>query len=169
MTGVPFGIAVLGVLRSGAGRGGLGLLVLRDLDRLVLGLLLIILLVGCLHFDAALHEGAIFHADALGDDIAGQRSFAANIKTIAASDVALNLAHDHDFASGNVCGDAAVSSDGNAVIVQVDGALDFPVHIKRFGSADFALDHQRAADGRLLSGSANRLYRRVGVLIRGIG
>src|SRR5207302_178338 len=47
------------------------------------------------HFDAALQHSAIFNADALRDHVSCQRSFAANIHTIAALQVPLHLAHDH--------------------------------------------------------------------------
>ena len=93
----------------------------------------------CAHLHAALQNGSILNADALGDHIARQRTFAADVQTVGALDVALHLAQDHNFAGADVGGDAAVASDGDPVLGKIDGALDSPIDVERFGAADFAL------------------------------
>ena len=109
------------------------------------------------HLHAALQNGPVLNADALGDHIARQRAFAADVQTVGALNVALHLAQDHNFAGADVGGDAAVASNGDAVFGKIDGALDSPIDIERFGSADFALDDHRAADRSLLHGHADGL------------
>ena len=64
---------------------------------------------------AAFKNGSIFNADPLGDHIARQRTFAADVQTIGDLNVAVNLAQNYNFAGADVGGDAAIAADGYAV------------------------------------------------------
>src|SRR4029077_4347171 len=116
-------------------------------------------MVGGADLHAALQHGSVLDADALGDDIPGQRTLAADVQAISALNVAVHLAHNHNFAGANVGRDAAVTSNGYAIVGKTNGALDPAVDVKRFRAADFALDDQRTADRGLLHGSTCRLGR----------
>src|SRR5436305_10641391 len=78
------------------------------------------LLAGLADVDATLEEGAIFDRDALGDHIAGQRTFVADVHTVGGGQVAADLAEDNDLARVDVGGDNAVTANGDAVASQVD-------------------------------------------------
>src|SRR5581483_5036343 len=108
--------------------------------------------------NAALQHGTVFHADAGSDDVADKRALAADVKAVTAINISIDLAHDDDFARGDVGRNRAVSTDGDAVIFHDDRAFDPSVNIEGFGTTDFALNHQRAADRGLLHGSANRFH-----------
>ena len=114
------------------------------------------------HLHAALQNGPVFNADALGDHIARQCTFAADVQTICALNVALHLAQDHNFAGADVGGDAAVASNGDAVFGKLTVPSIRPIDIERFGPADFPFDDHRAADGSLLDGHADGLTGGVG-------
>src|SRR5205807_7346404 len=55
------------------------------------------LLPGLANINAALEESAIFNGDALGDHVAGQRAFAADLYPVAGVQVTAHLADDHDL------------------------------------------------------------------------
>jgi hypothetical protein len=118
------------------------------------------------HLDAAFQNGSIFNADALGDHVARQRAFAADIQTVGALYVALYLAQDDHFAGADVGGDAAVASNGDPVLGKIDGALDSPIDVELFVAADFSLDDHGTADRSLLHGHADSLAWAEG-LVRG--
>ena len=122
---------------------------------------------GGAYLNASLQEGSIFNADALGDDISGQRPFAADVQAVDALDVARYLAHDYDFAGADIGGYDAIASDGDAVVGKVDGAFDLAIDIECFRSSDLALDNQRTADRCLLHGRADGLDRVEGIWVRG--
>src|ERR1035438_10391931 len=69
--------------------------------------------------DSALEEGPILNADARRGDISSERAFRANVYAIGGRHVAVNLAHNHDFASADayrhVGVDLTVDTDGDAV------------------------------------------------------
>src|SRR6266550_4619021 len=117
---------------------------------------LALLLSGC-QLHAAAKHGAIFHADARADHITGQCAFAADVHAVAALNVASDLAHDHNFARGNVGLHNAVAADCHAMIFEAQGAFDAAVNVKRLAAADLAFDHQRASDGGLLDGRGHSL------------
>src|SRR5205823_12334988 len=106
---------------------------------------------------AAAEHGAIFHADARADHITGQSAFAADVHAVAALDVASDLAHDDNFARGNVRLHHAVAADGHAMIFKAQGAFDASVNVERLAAADFTFDHQRSSDGGLLDGRGDSL------------
>src|SRR3954454_23203858 len=108
------------------------------------------LLAGLADIDAALEEGAIFDRDALGDYVAGQRTFVADVDAVGGGQVATDLAEDNDLARVDVGGDTAVAANGNAVASQVDRAFDAAIDIERFATGDFTLDHERLADRGLV-------------------
>src|SRR5262249_3785709 len=110
--------------------------------------------------DAALEVGAVFDADALADDVAGKRAFIADVDTVAAGDVALHLAQDHDFLGVDIGLHRSVAADGYPVAGKVDGAFHPAVDVERLRAGDFALDHQRLADGGLLLVVENGVARR---------
>ena len=124
-------------------------------------------MLGGADLNASLQEGSVFNADALGDDISGQRAFAADIQAIDALDVARHLAHDYNFAGADIGGYDAVASDGDAVVGKIDSAFDLAIDIECFRSSDLALDYERAADGGLLHGRADRFDRVEGIWVRG--
>src|SRR5450755_2180797 len=68
----------------------------------VLGFFTVDLLAGLANVDPTLKEGAFFDADALGDDVAVKRAFAADVEAVAGRHVAADFAEDDDFARGNV-------------------------------------------------------------------
>src|SRR5882757_3530545 len=91
------------------------------------------------------------------DHIASERTLAADVQTIGALHIALNLTHDDEFFSVNACCDVALSTDGDPVIRKTEGAFHATVDEKRFGAAYFALNHERASDSGLLHGCRSRL------------
>src|SRR5581483_3122669 len=99
-------------------------------------------LAGLTDVDAALEERAVFNRNALGDDVAGQRAFGADIHAIAGLQVTAHFAEHHDFARGDVGVHDAVASDGDAVAGQIDGTFDATIDVKRFGARNLALDDQ---------------------------
>ena len=101
--------------------------------------------------DAALEEGAVFDGNACGDDVAGERAFAADVDAIGGLAVAADLAENDDLASADVGGYLAVAADGDAVAGEVDGAFDFTVDVEGFGTGDLAFDYETLADGGLLA------------------
>ena len=108
------------------------------------------LLAGLADVDATLEERAFFDADALGDDVAVERAFAANVEAVAGRHVAADFAENDDFARGNVGRDYAITSDGDAIAGQVDGAFHAAIDVERLGAGDFALDDERLAERGLL-------------------
>src|SRR5512146_3558171 len=56
------------------------------------------LLAGLADVDPALEEGAVFDADALRHDVAGKRTFVADVHAVLRDQITLDLAHDHDLA-----------------------------------------------------------------------
>ncbi len=102
--------------------------------------------------DAALEEGAVFDGDASGDDVAGERTVAANVDAVAGGEVAADFAQDHDLTGIDVGGDNSIASDSDAVAGQIDGTFDAAVDVERLGAGHFALDDERLADGGLVSG-----------------
>ena len=126
-----------------------------------------LLLLAALDLDAALQHGAVLHADAHGGNVSCDRAFAADIHAVAAIDVSVHLAHHHNLAGSDVGLRAAVAADGDAVVGQADLAFDAAVDVERFRSAQFALDHERAADGGLLNRRAGGFHRIVRVRVRG--
>ena len=75
----------------------------------------------------------------------------------AAINISVHLAHDYNFAGGDVGLHAAVASNGDAIVWQADLAFDAAIDIKRFRTADFALDDESTANGGLLDGRADGL------------
>src|SRR5512142_2174845 len=65
-------------------------------------------------------------------------------------DLAADIAHDDDFASGDIGFDGTFFADRYAVGWCADGALDGSIDIDGIGSGDFALDANRFADHRVL-------------------
>ena len=84
------------------------------------------------HLHAALQNGSVLNADALGDYVTCQSTFAADVQTVGALNVALHFAQDDNFAGADVGGDAAVTSNGDPVLGKIDGALDSPIDVERF-------------------------------------
>src|SRR6185312_8710956 len=72
------------------------------------GLLAVLLLSGLANVDAAFEERAIFDADALRHDVAGERTFVADINAVAGRQVAANLAEHNHFTGIDVRGDLAI-------------------------------------------------------------
>src|SRR6266496_317844 len=118
------------------------------------------LLLGGRQLHAATKHRAIFHADALADHVAGKCAFAADVHAVAALDVARDLAHDDDFARGNVGLHHAIAAHGYTMIFEGQRAFDLAIYVKRLAAADFAFDHQRASDGGLLDWRRDSLNRR---------
>ena len=112
---------------------------------------LVLFVFGGADLNAPFQKGAVFNADALGDDVSSQRSFAADIQTVDALNIASYFAHDHNFAGADIGGYDAIASDGDAVVGKIDGALDLAINVERFRSSDLALDYERTADRCLLS------------------
>src|ERR1051326_1547545 len=150
-------------LRPCSGSGG----VLGN-DRLLALVFAVGLLTGLADVDAALEECAVFDADALGHDVARQRSFVADVHAVAGAQVATHFSGHHDLTRRDVGIHNAVPSDRDPVAGQVDGALDASVDVKRFRSRDLALDDQRLSDrglvlrvhGGVARGRRGRRFRR---------
>src|SRR5215469_8419782 len=99
--------------------------------------------------NSALERGAVFHADAHGRNVSGDRTFGTHIDAIAALDVAVDFTHHDDFFGLNAGVDLAVAADGHAALGHDDLAFNPAIDIERFRSGNFALDDQSAADGGL--------------------
>src|ERR1043166_2992101 len=74
--------------------------------------------------DAALEERAVLDRDALRHDVAGQRTFVADVHAVGRGQVALELADHDDLTRVHVRVHHAVAAHGHAVAGQVDGAFD---------------------------------------------
>src|ERR1035438_2363864 len=122
----------------------------------VLGFFAVDLLAGLADVDPTFKERAFLDADALGDDVSVERAFTADVEAIAGCHVAANFSENDDFTRGDVGGDYAVATDGDAIAGQIDGAFDAAVDVKRFGAGDFALDDQRLAERGLLLRGCDR-------------
>jgi hypothetical protein len=107
---------------------------------------------GFLDVDAAFEEGAIFDADARRGHVAGQCSLRANIDPVGGGNIAAHLAHDDDFARGDVGGHLAVAADGDTIAGKGNGAFDFAVNKQRLRAGDLTLEEQGFADGSLVAG-----------------
>ena len=90
--------------------------------------------------DAALEECAILDRDARRDHIASQRTFAADIHTIARLAVSANLAEHNDFASDDVRRNLAIAAYGNAIAGKIDCTFDFAVDVQRLRTGELTLD-----------------------------
>ena len=101
--------------------------------------------------DTALEERAVLNGDALGGDIAGERTFAADVDAIAGGDVAAHLAEHDNLAGGDVGGDLTIAAHGDAIARQIDGAFDFAVDVEGFGAGNFAFNDEALADGGLFA------------------
>ena len=103
------------------------------------------LLAGLADVDPTLEEGAFFDADALGDDVTVERTFAADVEAVAGRHVAADFSENDDFARGNIGRDHAVAANGDAIAGQVDGTFHAAVDVERLGARNFTLDDQRLA------------------------
>src|SRR5271169_3665042 len=108
------------------------------------------LLAGLTDVDATLKIGALFDADALGDDVAGERTLTANVEAIAGRHIAANFTQNNDLPGSNIGRDDAVAADGDTVAGQVDGAFHAPIDVKRLRAGDFAFNDKRLTQGCLL-------------------
>jgi len=90
--------------------------------------------------NSTLEERAVFNRNSRRDDIAGERTIAANIHAIASGQVAANFAEDNDLAGIDIGGDNAVASNGDAISGQIDRAFHAAINIERFGPGDFTLN-----------------------------
>src|SRR5690242_1278336 len=115
-------------------------------------LLAVLLLSGLANVDAALEEGAIFDADALRHDVAGERAFVADVNAVAGRQVAANFAEHNHFAGVDVRGNLAVAADGHAIARKLDRTFDLAIDVQRLGAGNFALDYEALADRRLFLG-----------------
>jgi hypothetical protein len=111
--------------------------------------------------DAAFEEGSILDADALGNHITSQGTFAADVHPVAGIDVAAHLAQNHYFAGRDIRGHLSIAANRDPVARQVDGTLDLAVDVQRLGTRHFALDYQALAN-RGLIGSCRRCGRSAG-------
>src|SRR5690348_844432 len=121
--------------------------------------------------NSALERRAVFHADAHGRDVSGDRTFSTDIDAIAALDVAIDLAHHDDFFGLDAGVDLAIAADGHAAFGHDDLAFNAAIDVEGLRSGNFALNDQSAADGRLIHGSGDGLdgVERVGVRSRRSG
>jgi len=70
--------------------------------------------------DAALEEGAVFDGDTRRDNIAGQRTIAADIDAITRSQIAAHLAQHDDLARINVGSDHSVAAHRHPIAGKID-------------------------------------------------
>src|SRR4030095_2500155 len=114
-----------------------------------------------LYLHATSQVSPVFDANAGSDDIARHRTLAAHGRAVVTNHIAVDLAHDDDFAGMDVSRHRAISANRDAVLRDVDGAFDPAIDIQRFAPTHFAFDYQRAANAGLLEGRVRPLYRRV--------
>ena len=101
-------------------------------DRLVLAVgLRLVGLAAFADVDAAFEEGAVFDGDAGGDDVAGERTVAADVDAVAGGQIAADFAEDDDLAGVDVGSDYTVAADRDAIAGEDDGALDETVNVQR--------------------------------------
>ena len=86
------------------------------------------------------------------DHVARQHAFVADIETVRAINVALYLAHDHNFFCGNVRSDVSAAADGNAIVGKADAAFDAAINEERFRASQFTFDDERTSDVGLIHG-----------------
>ena len=104
---------------------------------------------GLADVDAALEEGSVFDGDAGGDDVAGERAFAADVDAVRGLAVAADFAEDDDLAGADVGGYLTVAADGDAVAGEVDGSFDLAVDVEGLRTGDLTFDDEALADGGL--------------------
>ena len=93
------------------------------------------------------------------------RTFSTDVDAVGALDVAGNLAHDDNFASLDAGIDAAVPANRDAAFGR-GFAFNPAIDVERLGAADFSLDDQGTANGRLIYGSGDVFC---GVVSVGVG
>jgi hypothetical protein len=111
--------------------------------------------------NAALEEGAIANADALCGHIPGQRTFTADVHTVAGIDITAYFAKNHHFPGSDIRRHLGIPTNRDPTVRRVDRTLDVAVDIQRFGTYYFALDLQALAD-RGRTSDCWRWGRRVG-------
>src|SRR5450631_3276501 len=79
-----------------------------------------------------LKERSVFDAEPLGHNVAGERTFAADVHAFCDIHVATKFAHHHEFLGGNIGSHGALASDGKAVLHNRDGAFDLTINVERF-------------------------------------
>ena len=84
--------------------------------------------------DAALEEGAVLDGDAGGDDVAGERTFAADVDAVRCLAVATDFAENDDLAGCDIRCYLAVAANGDAVAGEVDGSFNLSVNVEGFGA-----------------------------------
>src|SRR5215510_15502574 len=129
----------------------LGLLGLegRALGRARLGLLL--------HVDAAAEVRAVRDGDAGRDDVALDRAVLLDVDLLGRVQIARDLAEDDDGLGGDLRLDAAVRSDREDVVLQLDLAVDPAFDRKVLAAAQLAVDHDALANARQLFGHSGLL------------
>ena len=88
----------------------------------------------------------------MGDHIACQQAFAADVQPVLTLHIAVYLAHDDDFFGSDVCRDVSVAADGDAIFGEGNFAFDASVNEKRFRTRHFTLDNERTSDVGLIHG-----------------
>jgi len=84
---------------------------------------------GFADIDAALEEGTVLDADSLRHDIAGQRTFVANVNAVGCSNVAAHLPQDDGLTGGDVGGDDAIAAHRHPVARQVNRAFHAAIDV----------------------------------------
>src|SRR6185437_10598950 len=122
----------------------------RSRNRLLFAVRFLSRLSGLADIDSAFEERAIFNGDARCNYVAGERAVAADVHTVAGSQVAAHLAENNDLTSINVGGNNPVASNCHAIAGQVDGTFDAAIDVQGLGSGYFALNDERLPDGSLI-------------------
>src|SRR5262249_40501588 len=102
-------------------------------------------LLSLLNLDAAFEVGAIFDADAVRGDIAGEPAIAADIEPVSRDQISGHFAHNNDFARAQVGNHHPVLAHGHAVGAagKIDRSFHPALDVKRLRADDLTLNHQR--------------------------
>ncbi len=93
-----------------------------------------------LDIDCALKESAILNHNALRAHVANQRAGLAQLHATGGGHVAFNPAMHDQIASGDARFDLSVRTDDQAVVPQIDSALNLTIQIQVFTAGKFAFN-----------------------------
>src|SRR5690606_31082875 len=106
-----------------------------------------------IHLDRALEAGAVLEAHAGGRDVAAHLRALADADALGAVEVAFDEALDVHGSRVDVGPDLALRADRQAVVLQLDGAVDLALDQQVFLAAQVAVDVNGRSNDRGLAGT----------------
>lgn len=101
-----------------------------------------------LRIDRTLEICPVFNNDALCQYVARHDSRSTQLHSLTGVNVALNTSLDNHLTGVQMRVDAAIGTYGQAVVVEIDCALDLPVQVQVLASRQLSFDYDRLANVR---------------------